>query len=122
MHLDVDKGIPITDVGAAHAMLEPLPLGGDEITVAQRKEIVSWARATPLPGRWLGAAPRSFSTRLWQRTVVEHELLTNFINGAFASGTLPANLRELWAACRSLRWRSRMAGTVPSPRATWHAA
>ena len=50
--------------------------------------------------------PSGFSTRLWQRTLVENEQLltkfTNFINGAFASGTLPANLRELWAACRSL--------------------
>ena len=27
---------------------------------------------------------------------------SNFVNGAFATGTLPENLRELWAACRSL--------------------
>ena len=37
--------------------------------------------------------PSGFSTRLWQRRLVENERLltkfTTFVNGAFASGKLP---------------------------------
>jgi hypothetical protein len=75
---------------------------------------VSYYQATPdemlhalrTAAKGSAPGPSGFSTRLWQRTLVENEQLltkfTTFINGAFASGTLPSNLRELWAACRSL--------------------
>ena len=121
MRLIMDKGVPVTNADAAHAVLEPLHQGGGEITGAQLEEIEGWLgegdapyQATPdemlhalrTAAKGSAPGPSGFSTRLWQRSLVENEQLltkfTKFINGAFASGTLPANLRELWAACRSL--------------------
>ena len=117
--LILDKGVPVSDADAAHTVLEPLHQGGGEITDAQLEEIEGWLgegvapyQATPdemlhalrTAAKGSAPGPSGFSTRLWQRTLVENEqLLTKFTNciGAF-SGTLPANLRELWAACRSL--------------------
>ena len=104
----MDKAVPVTDADAAHAVLEPLHQGGGEITDAQREEIECWlgegvAPYQSTPDEMLHAlrtaakgsapGPSGFSTRLWQRRLVENERLltkfTTFVNGAFASGKLP---------------------------------
>ena len=49
MRLIVDKGVPVTDAGAAHAVLEPLHQGGGEIMDAQGKEVVGWQGEADAP-------------------------------------------------------------------------
>ena len=70
------------------------------------------AHALRTPAKGSAPGPSGFSTRLWQRTLVENEQLpTKFTK--FINGTLPENLRELWAACRSLALEKPDGGPPP---------
>jgi hypothetical protein len=128
----VDTAGVVERADEALSVLTPLhPPGGfvtdDERATVQRwlsestsvysasEDDISWALRSAPKGSAPG--PSGWRMRHWQRAVLEDKGLlvqfTAFLNGAFASGTLDPQLRQLWGSCLTIALKKPRTGHRP---------